>query len=126
MLSLEQRHSLSDITFLYKALHGYINVDVRTSINLYTDADHYVLRSNGDGIRLNKNYARTNVFKYSYFNRITESWNSLPNNIRMAPNLRVIVREIRAKSKNLERWGSADLPHTNIIGRLGGLVDKYT
>ena len=40
--------------------------------------------------------------------------------------LRVIVREIRAKSKNLETWGSADLLHTNIIGRLGGLIDKYT
>ena len=40
--------------------------------------------------------------------------------------LRVIVREIRAKSKNLERWRSADLLHTNFIGRLGGLVDKYT
>ena len=37
--------------------------------------------------------------------------------------LRAVVREIRAGA---QRWGSADLLHTNIIGRLGGLVDKYT
>ena len=37
--------------------------------------------------------------------------------------LRAVVREIRAGA---QRWGSADLLRTNIIGRLGGLVDKYT
>ena len=37
--------------------------------------------------------------------------------------LRAVVREIRTGA---QRWGSADLLHTNIIGRLGGLIDKYT
>ena len=37
--------------------------------------------------------------------------------------LRAVVREIGAAA---QRLGSADLLHTNIIGRLGGLIDKYT
>ena len=40
--------------------------------------------------------------------------------------LRVTVRENQAKCEKAERWGSAKLFHTNIIDRLGGLMDKYT
>ena len=38
-------------------------------------------------LSLKKNYARTNVFKYSYFNRIVDSWNMLSKEIRMITNV---------------------------------------
>ena len=44
--------------------------------------------------------------------------------LRVGVNFR--KRENQAKCKKAERWGSAKLFHTNIIDRLGGLMDKYT
>ena len=45
--------------------------------------------------------------------------------LRYTVSLRVNVWENQAKSEKAERW-SAKLFHTNIIDRLGGLMDKFT
>ena len=47
LLSLEKRHYLFDVSFLYKALNGYLNVDVFVFLNFYSqdDAQRLVLRT---------------------------------------------------------------------------------
>ena len=37
---------------------------------------------------MRKNFARTNYFKFSYFNGIVDSWNSLPSSIHNSSNLK--------------------------------------
>ncbi|KAK2564322.1 hypothetical protein P5673_012582 [Acropora cervicornis] len=86
MLSLENRRYLFDVVFLYKVLNGYLNIELIPLLNFYSKADPYKFR-HVDDYSLKWNYARTTKFKNSYFNRIVEMWNSLPLEIRLAPNL---------------------------------------
>lgn len=66
LMSLEKRRSLTDVTFLYKVLNGNIDINVSQIIDFYSETDRYSLRAK-DFLTLKKKYARTNVFKYSYF-----------------------------------------------------------
>ena len=88
LLSLEKRRYLFDVTFLYKALYGYLNVDVSLFLNFYSQDDPYRLR-HVDDYSLKMNFVRTTNFKYTYFNIIVEMWNSIPLDIRLSPSLAV-------------------------------------
>ena len=44
LLSLVKRRCLFDVTFLYKALNGYLNVDVFPFLNFYSQDDPYRFR----------------------------------------------------------------------------------
>ena len=72
LLSLEKRPLLADLTFLYKALHGIIDIDVEPYVDFYKETDRFSFRHN-DKLALKMRYARTNVFKYSFFNRVVET-----------------------------------------------------
>lgn len=43
-LSLEKRRYLSDVTFLYKAFNGYLNIDLTPLLDFYSQADPYKFR----------------------------------------------------------------------------------
>ena len=93
LLSLEQRRFSFDVLFLYKALNGHIDIDLSNHVQFFKESDHYMLRRKGD-CTLKKNYARTNTFKYSYFNRIVDMWNSLPHSVRRAPSVEIFKRSV--------------------------------
>lgn len=40
-MSLEQRRFIVDVTFLYKVLNGYFNVDFSSFLNFNCPDDHY-------------------------------------------------------------------------------------
>ena len=65
-MSLEKRRLLTDVTFLYKVNNGNINIDVSKILDFQSEADCLSLRSK-DFLTLKKKYARTIVFKYSFF-----------------------------------------------------------
>ena len=87
LLSLEQRRFLFDVLLLYKALNGHIDVDLSNYVL-------YMLRRKDD-CTLKKNYARTNIFKHSYFNRIVDMWNSLPHSVRRAHSVEIFKKSVR-------------------------------
>ncbi|PFX11632.1 hypothetical protein AWC38_SpisGene24556 [Stylophora pistillata] len=66
LMSLEKRRSLTDVTFFYKVLNGSIDINVSQIVDFYSETDRYSLRAK-DILTLKKKYARTNVFKYSFF-----------------------------------------------------------
>ena len=43
-----------------------------------------------DDCVLEKNHARTDIFKFSFFNRIVDMWNALPPSTRCAPSITVV------------------------------------
>ena len=94
LLSLEQRRFLFDVLFLYKALNGYINIDLSTYVQFFSDSDRYPLRGK-DECTLKKNYARTNTFKFSFFSRIVDMWNTLPLPIRQATTIASFKKGVR-------------------------------
>ena len=76
---------------MYKALNGYLNIDLTPLLNIYFQADPYKFRD-VDDYSLKLNFARTTNFKYSYFNRIVQILNALPLEIRLAPDLEAIFK----------------------------------
>ena len=84
-LSRLSLHSLSDRRFtrvLYSLINGHYNIDISDRLLFCKDRNvGYDLRKNGS-LDLACMYSRTNSFKYSYFVRIIDEWNSLPNDIK--------------------------------------------
>ena len=60
----------------------------------YSHSERYSLRGK-DELKLKKNYARTNTFKFCYFNRIVHMWNGLPLSVRQAPSVSCFKRGVR-------------------------------
>ena len=48
LLSLEQRRFSFDALFLYKALNGYINIDLSTYVQFFLDSDRFPLRGKNE------------------------------------------------------------------------------
>ena len=86
LLTLEQRRFSFDVTFLFKALNGYMDVDFSQFLDFYCQEDRYSFRY-FDNRSLKKRFARTNVLKNSFFHRIVDKWNILPYEIRSASNV---------------------------------------
>ena len=57
------------LLFLYKALHGTVDIDVERYVDFYKETDRYSFRHN-DELTLSKRYAGTNILKYSYFHGV--------------------------------------------------------
>ena len=63
-------------------------MDVFPFLNFCSQDDPYRFR-HVDDYSLKTDFARMNNFKYTYFNRIVEMWNSIPLDIRLSPSLAV-------------------------------------
>ena len=90
----EMEFYLFDVLFFYRVLNGYINIDISSYIQFYSHSERYSLRGK-DELKLKKNYARTNTFKFCYFNRIVHMWNGLPLSVRQAPSVSCFKRGVR-------------------------------
>ena len=60
----------------------------------FSESDRYPLRGK-DKCTLKKNYARTNIFKYSFFNRIVDMWNTLLLLVRQATTIASFKEGVR-------------------------------
>ena len=74
---------LADVTFLYKALNGIIDINVEPYVDFYKETDRYSFR-HSDKLTVKMRYARTNLLKISFFHRVVGTVNSLPLSIREA------------------------------------------
>ena len=68
---------------LYKIIHGYSDIDYTTYVDLTGPTR---TRSNHD-FKIRPRGATTNYFKFSFFNRYVNDWNSLPNSALSASSL---------------------------------------
>ena len=103
LLSLEKRRLLADVTFLYKALNGIIDINVEPYVDFYKETDRYSFR-HSDKLTLKMRYARTNVLKFSFFHRVVGTWNSLPLSIREATSVnsfKALVKKFFMDQHNL-------------------------
>ena len=75
-------------------LNGYVDTEISSAVQFDSDFARYRLREN-DGLTFEKNYARTNTFKFSFFNRIVDMWNSLPFSIRSVSSISSFKRGVR-------------------------------
>ena len=78
----------------YKALNGYINIDLSTYVQFFSDSDRYPLTGKKE-CTLKKNYARTDTFKFSFFSRIVDMWNTLPLTILQSTTIASFKKGVR-------------------------------
>jgi len=93
LLSLKDRRFLFHV-FLNKILNWYINIDISSYIEFFSDSERYSLRVR-DEPTLKKNYTRTNTFKLSFFNRIDDMWNALPLSVRLDSSISSFKKSVR-------------------------------
>ena len=77
LVKLKYRRDILDLCFL-KCLKGYKDFNVSSNVNFKTPK--YNIRNSK--ATLVKGLSKTNVFKFSFFNRIVDLWNCLPLDIR--------------------------------------------
>ena len=88
--TLELRRKYLFLVQLYKIIHGYSDVDYTRYIDL---ADPTRTTRNHD-FKIRPGAARTNYFKFSFFNRYVNDWNSLPNSVMSSSSLNVFKNRL--------------------------------
>ena len=82
-----------DLVFFFKCLHGHI--DLTRSYNYYFSFVTNQTRQACSGLNLKINNNRTSTFRDFYFNRITNLWNNIPNDVRQAKSIDSFKRKLK-------------------------------
>ena len=90
ILPLEFRREVLDLCFFFKCLKGHIDFDVLSYVSF--KSYKYDMR-NTEAI-LAKGRFRTDVFKFSFFNRIVNLWNGLPVAIRTIDRVSLFSKKV--------------------------------
>ena len=90
LLPLEFRREVLDLCFYFKCLKGHIDFDVLSYVSF--KSYKYDMR-NSEAI-LAKGRFRTDVFKFSFFNRIVNLWNGLPVAIRTIDQVSLFSKKV--------------------------------
>ena len=90
LFPLQLRREVLDLCFFFKCLKGHIDFHVLSYVSF--KSYKYYMR-NTEAI-LAKGRFRTNVFKFSFFNRIVDLWNGLPVAIRTIEQLSLFSKKV--------------------------------
>ena len=75
MLPLCYIREIQDLVFFYKALYGYVDLDISSYVSfLKHDRSRVTLNPS---LVLEVPFCRTTTYKHSYFNRVVHLWNSV-------------------------------------------------
>ena len=80
--SLELGRKYLCLLQLYKIIHGYSDIDYTAYVDLTGPT-----RTRSNDFKIRPKAARTNYFKFSFFKRYVNDWNSLPNSVMSASSL---------------------------------------
>ena len=98
--SLYDRRFIRDVTFLFNLMKGHYNIDSSDKLLFYRERNvDYNLRKNYS-LDLANMYSRTNSFKYSYFIRIINEWNSPPDDVKESENISCFKHKLITFLKN--------------------------
>ena len=77
LLPLSYWHEYRDLCFFFKCHHGLYNLDISSFTRFASGRTR-----SASNLNLLNNSSRTSLFRDSFFNRISNLWNSLPPNLR--------------------------------------------
>ncbi|KAK3101483.1 hypothetical protein FSP39_003928 [Pinctada imbricata] len=91
--TLEYRRLRSDMVETYKIMNNLDHVNKEKIFPLNTNI------TRGHNKRIYKKYSRTNVRKFSFTQRVVETWNSLPANVVEAKSVNIFKNKLNAHWK---------------------------
>ena len=100
LLSLVSRRKYFDLTFLFKCNLGLCDINLSHYYLEPAGNSSYNLRNTECSYKIK--YARTNLFKYSYFHRVAKEWNDLPLNLRKIVSITNFKRDLKVHLYNLD------------------------
>ena len=86
------RREISDLCFLFKYLHGEIDININTYLQFVQS--NTSRRSANKGTLFYLNMTKTVQAQYMNFNRLARLWNKLPQHIRMSDSLGSFYRQL--------------------------------
>ena len=93
-MSLFDRRFIRDVTFLFNVINDHYDIDLSNKLIFCKDRSiGYNLRKN-DTQDLVPNFSRTNGLKCSFFNRIVDEWNILPNQIKESNSIETFKKNV--------------------------------
>ena len=102
LMSLSSRRTYLDLLFLFKCLHGHYDLDISNYLKLYdSENERYNIRNTELTFKIV--YARTDLFKYSFFPRTARLWNNLPIVIRKNESVSLFKKELRLYCLDIDR-----------------------
>jgi hypothetical protein len=90
LLPLYMRREITDLVFLFKIIHEL--VDIPGGFLSWKNTGRSL--RNSDDMTLTVPFARTDVFKHSYFVRVTRLWNLLPYTLRSIQHLSYFKKQL--------------------------------
>ena len=84
------RRKFLSLVQVYKIIFGLCNIDAATYFDIVRESR---TRSNHK-FNFKPNYARTNYFKFSFFDRYINDWNSLPSDVLEAQSLILFKKKL--------------------------------
>jgi len=88
--SLEHRRLIADLTLCYKIVHGLIDLDFDEFFKFSNISTH-----RGHKFKLAVPVAKCNRTKYFFSSRVVPTWNSLPDDVVVAPTLLAFKKRVR-------------------------------
>ena len=92
ILPLCYRREILDLCFLFKCLHGEIDININTYLQFAQS--NTSRRSAYKGTLFSLNMTKTVQAQYMNFNRLARLWNMLPQHIRMSDSLGSFKRQL--------------------------------
>ena len=95
LLSLERRRFLFDVLFPYKALNGYINIDLFLHMYIFSQILIGILYGEKMNVLLKRIMLELIHLSLVFFSRIVDMWNALPLPIRQATTIASFKKGVR-------------------------------
>ena len=94
LLSLSNRRFTRDVTLFLNVINGHYDIDISNKLIFCKDRNTGYNSRKNDTQDLVPNFSRTDGFKYSFFNRVVDEWNGLPNHIRESNSIATFKRNV--------------------------------
>ena len=101
MLSLEGRRTLYDMVQSFKIIRGFDDVKATTWFTLVGDTPHLRLtRNTSDPLNIVRQNPRTEIRRSFFSNRVVDTWNSLPSDVKHSKTITMFKSRVRELIKN--------------------------
>lgn len=75
---------IADVVFFYKVINHHIRLTLGFRVRFSRDVDRECELRSMDTSNVLTCYSSTNLFKFSFLNRVVGEWNCFPHDIRIA------------------------------------------